>query len=201
MHFAASYDALVPLPVFQALKAFSLAAMAFSAYSFHHQVSRLRVRPSCAIHLLSCLELASLDVVPDILNGSISYSCRCTDLSVEDLLEMIACLRIVKLPNLRRGMNLRLDCGGRSVLMSHSRSWCCRAASLPGITVTSVTSLRMVLRKRMKSICMTTFPDLDIMRWLSLRDSVSTTSQTLPLRVFTLSVPTLNFLRCLLDSP
>ena len=34
-----------------------------------------------------------------------------------------------------------------------------------------------------------------------LRDSVSTTSQTLPLRVFTLSVPTLNFLRCLLDSP
>ena len=34
-----------------------------------------------------------------------------------------------------------------------------------------------------------------------LQDSVSTTSQTLPLRVFTLSVPTLNFLRCLLDSP
>ena len=34
-----------------------------------------------------------------------------------------------------------------------------------------------------------------------LKDSVSTTSQTLPLRVLTLSVPTLNFLRCLLDSP
>ena len=34
-----------------------------------------------------------------------------------------------------------------------------------------------------------------------LRDSVSTTSQTLPLRVLTLSVPTLNFHRCLLDSP
>ena len=32
-------------------------------------------------------------------------------------------------------------------------------------------------------------------------DSVSTGSQTLPLRVFTLSVPTLNFIRCLLDSP
>ena len=31
-----------------------------------------------------------------------------------------------------------------------------------------------------------------------LRDNVSTTSQTLPLRVFTLSVPTLNFLGCLL---
>ena len=34
-----------------------------------------------------------------------------------------------------------------------------------------------------------------------LQDNVSTTSQILPLRVFTLSVPTLNFLRCLLDSP
>ena len=32
-----------------------------------------------------------------------------------------------------------------------------------------------------------------------LRDSVSTTSQTLPFRVFTLRVPTLKFLRCLLD--
>ena len=34
-----------------------------------------------------------------------------------------------------------------------------------------------------------------------LRDSVSTTSQTLPFRVFTLRVPTLKFLRCLLDLP
>ena len=34
-----------------------------------------------------------------------------------------------------------------------------------------------------------------------LQDSVSTTSQTLPFRVFTLRVPTLKFLRCLLDLP
>ena len=34
-----------------------------------------------------------------------------------------------------------------------------------------------------------------------LRDSVSTTLQTLPFRVFTLRVPTLKFLRCLLDLP
>ena len=34
-----------------------------------------------------------------------------------------------------------------------------------------------------------------------LRDSVSTTSQTLPFRVFTLRVLTLKFLRCLLDLP
>ena len=32
-----------------------------------------------------------------------------------------------------------------------------------------------------------------------LRDSVSTTSQTLPFRVYTLRVPTLKFLRCLQD--
>ena len=34
------------------------------------------VRPSCATHLLSCLEQSSLDVVLDILSGSISYTCR-----------------------------------------------------------------------------------------------------------------------------
>ena len=79
---------------------------------------------------------------------------------------------------LRRGMNLRLDFGGTSVLMSHTRSWCCRTVSLPGITFTSVKSLRMVLRKRMKSICMTMFPNLYIMRWLSLWDSVSTASHS-----------------------
>ena len=68
---------------------------------------------------------------------------------------------------LRRGVNLRLDFGGTSILMSLTRSWCCRATSSPGITFTSVTSLRMVLRKRMKSICVAMFPDLYVMRWLS----------------------------------
>ena len=52
-----------------------------------------------ATHLLSCLEQSSLDVVPDILCGSISYTCRCAHMQVEDLLEMIACLRVFKLPN------------------------------------------------------------------------------------------------------
>ena len=40
MHLAASYDALVPLPVFQALKAFPLLAIAFPTCSLPHQVSR-----------------------------------------------------------------------------------------------------------------------------------------------------------------
>ena len=57
------------------------------------------VWPSCATYLLSCLEQFSLDVVPDILSGPISYTCRCAHMQVEDLLEMIACLRVFKLSN------------------------------------------------------------------------------------------------------
>ena len=66
------------------------------------------VRPSCATHLLSCLEQSSLDVVPDILSGPISYTCRCTHMQVEDLLEMIACLRVFKLPNFEARAELAL---------------------------------------------------------------------------------------------
>ena len=83
-------------------------------------------------------------------------------MQIEDLLEMIACLRVFKLPN------LHLDFGGTSILMLHTRSRCCRATLSPGITFTSVTSLRMVLQKRMKSICVAMFPSLYVMRWLSL---------------------------------
>ena len=50
---------------------------------------------SCATHHLNCLEQSSLDDVPDIL----SYTCRCAHMQVEDLLEMIACLIVFKLPN------------------------------------------------------------------------------------------------------
>ena len=59
--------------------------------------------PSCATHLFSCLEQSSLDVVPDILSGSISYTCRRAHMQVEDLLEMTAHLRVFKLPNEARG--------------------------------------------------------------------------------------------------
>ena len=55
--------------------------------------------PSCTTHLLSCLEQASLDVVPHILSGSTSYIC--TQMQVEDLLEMISCLRVFRLPNFK----------------------------------------------------------------------------------------------------
>ena len=49
--------------------------------------------------LLSCLKQSSLDVVPDILSGPISYTCRRAHMQVEDPLDMTACLRIFKLPN------------------------------------------------------------------------------------------------------
>ena len=47
------------------------------------------VWPSCATHLLRCLEQSGLDVIPDILSGPISYTCRCSHMQVEELLEMI----------------------------------------------------------------------------------------------------------------
>ena len=68
---------------------------------------------------------------------------------------------------LRWGVTLGLDFGSTPILMSHTRSWCCWATSSPEITFTSVTSLRMVLWKRMKSICVVMFPDLSVMGRLS----------------------------------
>ena len=57
--------------------------------------------------------------------------------------------------------------------MAHQSSYRIQEADVagllpgPGITFTSVTSLRMVLWIKMKSICVATFPDLYVMRWLS----------------------------------
>ena len=80
------------------------------------------VEPSCATHLLSCLKQASLDVVPDILSSSINYTCRSTHMQVEDLLEMIARLRVFKLPNFKARDELALVFDGTSILMSLTRS-------------------------------------------------------------------------------
>ena len=71
--------------------------------SFHYQFHNANtVGPSCAT-LLSCLEQACLDVVQDILSGSISYTYRYTHMQVEDLLEMTAHLKVFKLPFKTRG--------------------------------------------------------------------------------------------------
>ena len=67
-----------------------------------------KVGPSCATYLLSCLEQACLDVVPDIPSGSISYTCIHTHMQVEDLLEITARLRVFKLSNFKMRGELAL---------------------------------------------------------------------------------------------
>ena len=95
-----AYGALVPLPVLQALKALMLGSNGlFHMFIPPSGFTTSTVGPSCATHLLSCLEQSSLDVVPDILNGPISYTWRRAHMQVEDLLEMIAYLRVFKLAN------------------------------------------------------------------------------------------------------
>ena len=84
---------------------------------------------------------------PDILGGAISCTCRCAHMQ-EDLLEMIAHLRLFKLPNFEVRGELAL--GFRWHINPHVayKKLCCRATSSTGITFTSVTSLHMVLWKR-----------------------------------------------------
>ena len=163
--------ALVPLPVFQALKAFPLAAMAFSTCSFHHQVSRRQ-------WLDAVVPYTSLVLTPHLCWAGQSL-CYSWYPQWQHQLQLQTHLHVSWRPvnnyswwslsfqTLRWGMNLCLYFGRTSILISLTRSWCCRVSSLPGITFTSVTSLCMVLSKVMRSICMATFPDLYVMRWLS----------------------------------
>ena len=113
------------------------------------------VGPSCTTHLLSCLEQSSLDVVS--ATPADLFTCK-----LKTSLKWLLVWGSLSFQTLRRGVKLRLDFGGTSIW-----SWCCKATSSPGITFTSVRSLCIVLRKRMKSICDATFPDLCVMRWLS----------------------------------
>ena len=90
MHLAALYDALSAFTSLPGLEIFPLGSNGL----FHMLIpppgfKTLMTGPSFATHL-SCLEQAILDVVPDILSGSISYTCTCTYRQVEDLLEIIA---------------------------------------------------------------------------------------------------------------
>ena len=125
------------------------------------------VGPSCATHLLSCLEQSSLDVVPDILSAPSATPADVLTCKLKTSWKWLLVWGSLSYQTLRRGVNFHLDFGGTSILMSHTRIWCCKATSSPGITFTSVTSLRMVLQKSMKSICVAMFPDLYVMRWLS----------------------------------
>ena len=124
------------------------------------------VGPNCATHLLSCLEQASLDIVPDILSGSISYTCRHTHMQVKDFLEMIVCLRVFKLLNFKRRGELAL---GFWFHISPHVDY--KKLMLQGYLIARdhfyICDKLVVLLKRMKSICVAAFPDLYVMRWLS----------------------------------
>ena len=134
--------------------------MAFSTCSFHHQVSQRQrcgqvvSHTSSVVLSSSVLMLFQISSVAPSATPAYVLTCKFKWLLVWGSLSF-------------QTLNLRLAFGGTSVLMSHTRSWCCRPTSSPRITFTSVISLRMVLWKRMKSICMAMFPDLYVMRWLS----------------------------------
>ena len=113
------------------------------------------VRPSCATHLLSCLEQACFDV-PYILSGSISSPADVFTCKLKTSWKWLLVWGPLSFQNL--GVNLRLDFGGTSMIMLHTRSWCCGATSSPGIIFTFVTSLRMVLRKGMNQSAWLCFP-------------------------------------------
>ena len=168
MHLAASYDALVPSPVYQALKAFRLAAMAFSICSFFQQLSWHQpwgwIVPHTSSVVLSrpVLMLFQISSVATSATPADALTCK-----LKTSWKWLLVWGSLSFQTLRWGVNLCLDFDGTSILMSHTRSWCCRATSSPGITFTSVTSLHMVFWKRMKSICVARFPDLYVMRWLS----------------------------------
>ena len=138
--------------------------MVFSTCSFHHQVSRCRRCGRVVPHTSSVVLSSPVLMLFQISSVTPADVLTC---KLKTSRKWLLVWGSLSFQTLRWGVNLRLDFGGTSILMSHTRSWCCRATSSTGITFTSVTSLRMVLRKRMKSICVAMFPDLYVMRWLS----------------------------------
>ena len=140
--------------------------MAFSTCSFHHQVSRCqrcgRVVPHTSSVVLSSpvLMLFQISSVAPSATPADVLTCK-----LKTSWKLLLVWGSLSFQTLRRGVNLHLDFRGISILMSHTRSWCCRATSSPGITFTSVTSFRMVLSVW---LCFQTmFPELYVMRWLS----------------------------------
>ena len=138
----------VPLPVFQALKAFHLAAMAFSTYSFHHQVSQCQqwgwIVPLTTSVVLSRPVLMLFQISSVAATPADALTCK-----LKTSWKWLLVWGSFSFQTLRQWVNLGLDFSGTSILMSHTRSWCCRATSLPGITFTSLTGLLMVLQKKM----------------------------------------------------
>ena len=127
---AALYDALVPSPVFQVLKVFRLAAMAFSTCSFHHQVSRRQrlggVVPHTSSVVLSRQVLMLFQISSVAASATPADTLKC---KLKTSWKWLLIWGPLSIQTLRRWMNLHLDFGSTSILMSHRRNWCCRATS------------------------------------------------------------------------
>ena len=82
-------------------------------------------------------------------------------------------------------------------LFGHKHSYTSIAFVVPGPVDLYLESLPLIVRQLPPQCMVSWIQQISTFLW----DSVSNTTPTLPLRAFTLSVPTLNFLRCLLDSP
>ena len=150
----------------QALKAFHWSAMAFSMCSFHHQVIRCqrcgRVVPHTSSVVLSSPVLMLFQI------SSVAPSATPADVLTCKLKtwKWLLVWGSLSFQTLRWGVNLRLDFGGTSILMLHTRSWCCRATSLPE----SLLHLWQVCAwsyGKGWTLSVWLFPDLYLMRWLS----------------------------------
>ena len=81
--------------------------MAFSTCSFHHQVSWCQRRGRIVPHT-SSIVLSRPVLMLFQISSVISYTCRCTHMWIEDLLEMFASLRVFKLSNFKARGELAL---------------------------------------------------------------------------------------------
>ena len=168
MRFAVLYDACVHLPAFHALKAWCLAVMASSTSLFHHQVSRRHrwgfVVPHTSSVVFSKPVLSFAQISSVVVSATVSTAGTCALKTSWNRLHVWGSLSF---HTFGCGVNLRLIWGGISIIMLHTMSWCWRATSSPGITFTSITSLRRLFQNNAKSIWVAVLPDLYVMRWLS----------------------------------
>ena len=146
--------------------------MAFSTCSFHHQVSRCqrcgRVVPHTSSVVLSSpvLMLFQISSVAPSATPADVLTCK-----LKTTWKWLLVWGSLSFQTLRRGVNLRLDFGGtykklmlQSYFLTRDHFYICdKFAHGP----TEKDEVCMVLRKRMKSICVAMFPDLYVMRWLS----------------------------------
>ena len=112
--------------------------MTFSTCSFQHQVSRRQRWGRLVLHTSAVL---SSSVLMLFQISSVDASATPADMLTCKLKSSWNWLLVwgsLNFQTLRRGLNLRLDFSGTSILMSHTRSWCCRATSSPEITFTSL---------------------------------------------------------------